>query len=337
MERPFRSAAVRTTAAFIAAALAMFAAGPLDGQENIGRGRITGSVVDESGQPVAGARIVVQIVDGETKIEGASDKKGHFAVAGMGTGRWRITATLAGYIDSFIEMSISQIRPNPGITLTLKRAGGPVGFQADPESLAAIDRANALATEARFDEAVTVFDEFLRKYPDIYQVRANLAGTLLKKGDLDGSEAAFKAVLEKTGGAGGTLVRDKSSAARALTGLGEIALKRGDFETAGRLFGDALALSPEDEAAAYNVGEILFSNQKTDEAIRYFELAAAIKKDWPKPYHKLGFVYLNKGDYAKSLENFKTFIALDPASPEVPAVKSVMEAIEKMKKEGRPL
>ncbi len=336
MKRAFRSAAVRTTAAFLAAALAMFAAGTLDGQENIGRGRITGSVVDESGQPVAGARIVVQIVDGETKIEGVSDKKGHFAVAGMGTGRWRITASLAGHTDSFIELSISQVRPNPGVTLTLKKAGGPVGFQADPESLAAIDRANALATEGKFDEAVTLFEEFLRKYPDIYQVRTNLAGALLNKGDLDGSEAAFKAVLEKTGGAGGALVRDKSSAARALTGLGEIALKRGDLDTAGRLFGDALALSPEDEAAAYNVGEILFSNQKTDEAIRYFEMAAAIKKDWSKPYHKLGYVYLNKGDYAKSLENFKTFIALDPASPEVPAVKNVMEAIAKMKKEGRP-
>ena len=93
---------------------------------------------------------------------------------------------------------------------------------------------------------------------------------------------------------------------------------------------------PDDEAAAYNVGEILFSNQKTDEAIRYFELAAKIRKDWPKPYHKLGFVYLNKGDYAKSLENFKAFIALDPGNPEVPNVKNVMEAIEKMKKDGRP-
>lgn len=334
MNRRFRSAAVLAAAASIAFAVATEAAPLLGGQENIGRGRITGLVVDESGQPVAAAKIVVQNLQGSTKIEGISDKKGRFAVAGMGTGRWRITATLQGYADSFIEMPISQVRPNPAVTLTLKRTGGPEGFQADPESLAAIDRANALEAEGKLDEAIAVFEEFLGKYPDVYQVRANLGGARLKKGDLDGADADFKAVLAKTGT--GDLAKDKTSAARVLTGLGEVALKREDLEAAVRSFSEALALSPEDEAAAYNVGEILFSNQKTDEAIRYFELAVKIKKDWPKPYHKLGFVYLNKGDYAKSLENFKAFIALDPGNPEVPNVKNVMEAIEKMKKEGRP-
>lgn len=327
-------------AALLAAALTVLVLAPAGlfagGQDNIGRGRITGTVADESGQPLAGAKILVQIVGGTTTIEGVSDKKGRFAVAGMGTGQWRITAALAGYAEAFIEMPISQVRPNPAVSLTLKRMGGPAGFQADPESLAAIDRANALEAEGRLDEAIAVFEEFLRKYPDVYQVRANLGGARLKKGDLDGAESAFKRILERAGGAADPLVQDKASAARALTGLGEVALKRQDLEAAGRLFSEALALSPDDEAAAYNVGEILFSNQKTDEAIRYFELAAKIKKDWPKPYHKLGFVYLNKGDYAKSLENFKAFIALDPGNPEVPNVRNIMEAIEKMKKDGRP-
>jgi predicted negative regulator of RcsB-dependent stress response len=328
----------RCAAAFavVLMALALAAAGPSAGQDNIGRGRITGTVADEAGQPLVGARITVQIVGGTTKIEGVSDKKGRFAVAGMGTGRWRVTATLQGYVDAFVEMTVSQVRPNPPVGLTLKRTGGPAGFQADPESLAVIDRANALEAEGRVDEAVALFEGFLAKYPGVYQVRANLGGARLKKGDLDGAEADFKSVLDQSGGDAGAPAQDKATAARALNGLGEVALKRQDLEAAVGRFSEALALSPEDEGAAYNVGEILFSNQKTDEAIRYFELAVKIRKDWPKPYHKLGFVYLNKGDYAKALENFKTFVALDPGNPEVPNVKNVMEAIEKMKKDGRP-
>ncbi len=328
--------AVPATAVFFAIVLAASAAAVPGGQENIGRGRITGLVVDEAGQPLTGARIAVRIVDGATTLEGVSDKKGRFAVAGLGTGRWRITADLAGYIEAFVEMPISQVRPNPSVTLTLKRAGGGPALQADPESLAAIDRGNALESEGRYDEAIALFEGFLEKYPDLYQVRANLGGARLKKGDLDGAEAEFNAVLERSGGASGGLVRDKGSAVRALTGLGEVALKKDDLESAGRLFSEALALSPEDEAAAYNVGEILFSGQKTDEAIRFFELAARIKEDWPKPYYRLGFAYLNKGDYDRSLECFKKFIALDPANPEVPNVKNVMAAVEKMKKAGRP-
>jgi tetratricopeptide (TPR) repeat protein len=327
--------AAALAAVFMALVVAAAAVPAAAGQDNIGRGRVTGQVADEGGQPLAGAKIVVQIVGGTTKIEGVSDKKGRFAVAGMGTGRWRVTATLQGYLDSFIEMPISQVRPNPPVTLTLKRTGGAAGFQADPESLAAIDRANALEAEGKLDEAVGLFEEFLAKYPGVYQVRANLGGARLKKGDLDGAEADFKAVLGLSGGAG-DLAKDKVSAARALTGLGEVALKRQDLEAAVRLFSEALSLSPDDEAAAYNVGEILFSNQKTDEAIPYFELAVKIRKDWPKPYHKLGLVYLNKGDYDKALEHFKSFIALDPGNPEVPNVKNIMAAIEKMKKDGRP-
>lgn len=336
MKRRSSITAVLATAAFLAAAFPA-AAGPAPGgQENIGRGRITGVVVDEAVQPLAGAKIVAQIVDGKTALEGVSDKKGRFAIAGLGTGRWRVTANLSGYADAFTEMPVSQVRPNPAITLTLKKTGGPAGFQADAESLAMIDRGNALEAEGRLDEAIALFEEFLGKYPDVYQVRANLGGARLKKGDLDGAEAEFKAVLDKSGGAEGGLVQDKVSAARAQTGLGEVALKRDDLESAGRFFSEALELAPEDEAAAYNVGEILFSNQKTDEAIRFFELAVKINKDWPKPYYKLGFAHLNKGDYAKSLECFKTFVALDPENPEVANVKNVMAAVEKMKKAGRP-
>jgi tetratricopeptide (TPR) repeat protein len=130
----------------------------------------------------------------------------------------------------------------------------------------------------------------------------------------------------------GDLKKDPDASLRASTGLGEVSLRRGDFDSAQKYLAQAVDISPQDEAAAYNVGELLFSNQKIDEAIRYLELATQIKKDWAKPYLKLGYVYLNKGDFAKALENFNTFISLDPENPEAAQVKSIIETIEKMKK-----
>lgn len=336
MNRHQRKAAVLATTGFLAAAVLTAASPALYAQENLGRGRITGQVMDETGQPVAAARIAVQNLRGSTRLEGISDKKGHFAIAGMGTGEWRVTAVMTGYLDSFVEMHVSQLKANPAITLTLKKVVGGLGLQADRSSLESVDRGNALLGEGKFDEAIVLFEEFLRKYPDVHQIHLNLGGACLKKGDLDRAEAEFKAVLDKIAETQGDLQKDKGTAARALSGLGEVALKREDLEAGGKFFSEALALSPEDEKAAYNVGEIFFSNQKTDEAIRFFELAVRINKDWPKPYYKLGFVHLNKGEYAKSLEYFKTFIALDPENPEVPNVRNIIAAIEKMKKQGRP-
>jgi tetratricopeptide (TPR) repeat protein len=177
-----------------------------------------------------------------------------------------------------------------------------------------------------------MFEEYAVKNPDVYQVHLNIGTCYLKKEDLDRAESEFKLVLDKVMEKHGDLKKDAEASLRASTGLGEVSLRRGDFETAQKYLAQAVEISPQDEAAAYNVGELLFSSQKVDEAIRYLELATQINKDWPKPYQKLGYVYLNKGDFAKALENFNTFLALDPENPEADQVKTIIETIEKMKK-----
>ncbi len=304
----------------------------LNGQENLGRGRINGFVVDEQGAPVVGAKIVAQSMRGTGKLDGISDKKGRFAIVGLGTGKWRITASLEGFIDAFVEMDVSQLSKNPPITLTMKKSSGAPNLGTDEAGLKIIDRGNALLQEEKYDEAVAAFREFLDKYPDIYQVGLNIATAHLKKGDLETAETEFNGVLDRILEIHGDYSNDKVTTLRAFSGLGELCLKKGDLEAGQKYFREALQISPEDAVAAYNVGEIFFSNQKIDEAVEYFEMAVKIKPEWSKPYHKLGFVFLNKGDFDKSLKNFKKFLELDPESPEVPNVKNIMAAVEKMKK-----
>jgi len=302
------------------------------GQENLGRGRISGRVVDSAGNPVEGAHVTVQILKGDAKLEGTTDKKGNFAIIGMGTGTWRITVAKPGYADASIEMGVAQLKANPPVNLKLQKLTGAQELQVDKSGLAAVDQGNRLAQQGDYDGALALFREFLTKYPEFYPVRLNIAEALLNKGDADGAEAEYKGLLEKILQVHGDYAKDKSTAVRALSGLGETALKKGDLEAGRTYLSQALGLSPEDEAAAYNVGNILFSNQKVDEAIEYFNLAARIKNGWPKPYYKLGFAYLNKSDYANALESFNKFIALDPENPEIPTVRNIVATIEKIKK-----
>ncbi len=304
----------------------------LEAQENLGKGRINGTVVDENGNPVEGALILVESLQATTKLEGKSDKKGHFAVAGMGTGMWRITASKPGYASSSTEMYIRQLTTNPPITFTLKKITGLAALATDETSMKLFDEGNKLIEAGQYDEAIKVFEEFMVKYPQIHQVRLNIGTCYLKKDELDKAEAEFKIVLEKTIEVYGDYKKDPAATLRAFSGLGEIYLKRNDLDTARKYFSQALEISPEDEVAAYNVAEILFSHQNIDEAIRYYEMAIKIKKDWSKPYHKLGLAYLNKGDYEQALVNLRKFLEMDPNSPEAPQVKSIIEAVEKIKK-----
>ncbi len=301
-------------------------------QEHMGKGRINGTVADEKGQPLEGVLIVVESLKYKTKLQGYSDKNGHFAVAGMGSGRWRITASKEGYSKSFVEMNIRQLRRNPPITFTLKKVSGHTTLLADKESFEIFDKGNLLINEERYDEALGTFEEFLEKYPEIYQAHLNIGTCYLKKGELDKAEVEFKLVLDKTMENFGDYKKDPQASLRAFTGLGELYIRKEDYETAQKYFAQALEISPEDEVAAYNVGVVFFSHQKIDEAIRYFELAIKIKKDWSKPYMKLGYVSLNKGDFDKSLEYFYKFLEMDPESPEAHQIKNIIATIEEMKK-----
>lgn len=314
---------------FFLLALTIFAAFP---QEHMGKGRVNGVVVDESGNPLEGVLIVAESLKYTTKLQGYSDDKGHFAVAGMGTGQWRVTASREGYSGSYVDMNIRQLRKNPPITFTLKKVSGYAALMTDEDSFEIFDKGNLLIKEEKYDEALEVFAEFLEKYPEIYQVHLNIGTCYLKKGDLDKAEAEFRLVLDKVLESFGDYKKDPQASLRAFTGLGEIYIRKEDFETAQKYFTQALEISPEDEVAAYNVGEVFFSHQKIDEAIKYFELATKIKKDWSKPYMKLGYVFLNKGDFDKSLEYFNKFIEMDPENSDVPQVKNIIAAIEKMKK-----
>lgn len=301
-------------------------------QEQRGRGRINGSVVDERGQPVGGATILVESMTTETKFEGTSDDEGHFAVAGMGTGNWRVTANKEGYTSSFVDIQVSQLKRNPPITLTLEKASGSVAMMTDEASFQLFDKGNSLIGEEKYGEALEVFEEFKTKYPDVYQVHLNIGTCYLKMGDLDRAGEEFQFVLDKTSELHGSYGADPAGSMRAFSGLGELYILKGDFEKGQANFAKALEISPEDEVAAYNVGQIFFSNQRPDEAIQYYELAIQIKKDWSKPYLRIGYAYLNKGDYDTALEYLNKFVEMDPENPEVPQTKNMIAAIEKIKK-----
>ncbi|NIM91872.1 MAG: tetratricopeptide repeat protein [Candidatus Aminicenantes bacterium] len=300
-------------------------------QAHLGKGRITGTVVDENGKPLEGVLIVVQSLRAKAKFESYTDKKGHFAVAGMGTGQWRVTASKEGYVSSYVDIPIRQLRKNPALSFILKKIKGPAGLKTNEESFQLLDKGNLLLEEEKYDEALGVFEELLTKYSEIYQIHLNIGTCYLKKRELDKAEEQFKLVLDKILETHGDYNKEKVTSLRALAGLGEVFLQKEKFEDAQKYFAQALEISPEDAVSAYNVGEVYFSNQKIDEAIAYFELAIEIKKEWSKPYLKLGYVYLNKGDFDKSLEYFQKFIEMDPESPQVPNVQNIIATIEKMK------
>ncbi len=57
--------------------------------------------------------------------------------------------------------------------------------------------------------------------------------------------------------------------------------------------------------------------------------ALQIKADWPDPYLRVAFAYLNKGDNAKAAENLEKFIKLEPGTERTAQAQAILDAIKK--------
>ena len=111
--------------AFIWIIITFFLAGCAWAQAGRGKGRLSGSVVDESQNGIPSAKIVCEFIENmELKKEATSNNKGEWAVLGLGTGMWKVTASKDGYIPSFSEVYVRQLERNPRVSLSLKKIEG---------------------------------------------------------------------------------------------------------------------------------------------------------------------------------------------------------------------
>lgn len=298
---------------------------PLFSQAGAGRGRISGEVEDEAGNPVISAKLTLQFQENEDVVrETTTDKKGKWKIGGLGSGIWVITVSAEGFIPYQKTINVSQLERNPSINIVLQRAEEQF-FETAPE-IGLFEEANKLFREERFEEAVAAFKKFLEKNPDLYQVHFSLGNCYKEMRDIEQALKEYQVVLENVDEGND---KDKKLKAKTLAAIGECYLRTDDMDSAQDYFKQSLALSPDDEILAYNVGEIYFAYQKLDEAIEYFTLASQIKPGWSDPYYKIGLVYLNKNDSQKAIENLSKFLEIEPDSDRSVNVKNIIDYLRK--------
>lgn len=111
---------VRLVKAGLVAVVVVLAAGAVSAQMR-GLGRIEGSVADDSGAPIEGVVIKLALGDGSA-LEGKSDAKGKWVVAGVGRGEFAASFTKDGFTTKRLKLVLEKEigRSNP-IPVTMKK------------------------------------------------------------------------------------------------------------------------------------------------------------------------------------------------------------------------
>ena len=298
-------------------------------QEGRGKGRLSGEVQDEDKNPIAGVKITLEYLSYDYQLTDISDEKGKWAFVGLGMGVVKISAEKEGFLPEGIQLTVSSVNRNPKQLIILKRVEDikPGTGEGGEISRDTFVKATALYKESKFEAALALFQDFRKQQPHLYQIAINIGNCLLELGRFEEAIKEFQAVADKIT-TENPEVSGNTELARIYASIGDTYMRQDKLKQAEEYFKKSIEIDSSDHALAYNVAEILFAAGKTDDAIKYYQLAIQIKPDWPKSYAQLGYAYLNKGDTKSAIENLKKFVELAPDSPEAPGVKEVIKSLQ---------
>jgi tetratricopeptide (TPR) repeat protein len=216
-------------AALILSCLAL--AQDLAAQGGRGKGRLQGLVLDEAGNPIAGAKVLLELQAKEAAERAAiTNKDGEWALIDLGSGNWRVTISFEGYIPTATTVFVSQIQKNPKLVLRLKKPEiNKDAVITDEASLAYIEQATKLFNEKQYDQSLAILEQFLAQNPKAYQVRLLIGDCYREKGDLDKAIEVYGQAVEeakadeKTG---------QQVGAKALAAIGECYVRKSDIANA---------------------------------------------------------------------------------------------------------
>jgi tetratricopeptide (TPR) repeat protein len=327
-------------------------------QEGRGNGRVGGTVKDNNGNPIPGAKVILKIITGVSsgarktlndgvqnnfeqegkttenvengyQMEIISDKKGQWGIFGFATGQFLLTAEKEGYEAMSDVVSLSQLKRNPLIHIVMQRPE-QIEPEAKKESPAesGLKSGNVLYNEGKYEEALLRYQELISKNPDLFELGINQGNCYMALKKYREAIKAFTDVIEGYKKKNAEL-KGMEKVAVIYANIAESYSILGELENATDYYKKSMEiLPPTDAAVAYNTAEILFNSGKVDEAIAYYSLASKLKPGTAIYYIKLGYAYMNKGDIPQALTHFEKFLKLAPGDPQAGAIKELIKELK---------
>lgn len=288
---------------------------PMWGQAWAGRGRLQGTVKDESGKPVEGAKITLRKgtdrvdpkADGPKTI--TTDKNGKWSILGLAGGSWGILIEKEGLMASEGQAPVNEFAVAQPINIVLKPIPKEVIQKAQEESAAgqaksALEKANALLGQGKYAEARAAYEEGMAKledqslHPAIYRA---IADAWYKEGKTDQAIDSLKKSLE--------FAPDDPTTLQLLVNLLVGANREDEAKVYMAKLPQGTTLDPN---TVLNLGIKEFNSGRMEQAMAHFDRAVKENPSLAEAYYYRALVFMNQNKNAEARADLEKLLQLDP-------------------------
>jgi len=257
------------------------------------------------------------------------------------------SATISNYIN--LANLLSQIDMDMKAIDIYKNA-----LKIDPENpILYYNFGHTMQKIGRDKDAMDLYSRSLEFDPNNINTIYNIAYILEKNGDLNSAFAHYQKILkldpknvETLNSLGdilkkwyrydeslycyGEAIKIDPKYTRAYNNAGILLMEIGDFDKASNLFDQLLSINPGPKGY-YNKALLYKNISQYDNAIKFYEKAITLKKDYKEAYLALASLYKEQNDRKKAIELYQKAIKIDPNYTEA---YFSLATIRKYKKDG---
>jgi len=281
------------------------------------QGRISGRVLDPSGNPVEKAEVtIISQKTSSVRYESKTDKEGRFVQVGLMPGYFMITVKKPGFAPGSKEIKVGVAGEEiVEIALRTVEAAAEKTYSAAGKSFLG---GNKLYAEQKFVEAAAAYEEAIGLDPGNWGYRFNLGLSLKKAGRPEAALAAFRKAVE---------LNPESYSANKETG--EALAKAGQYAEAMPFYEKAAVLSPDDPDAQYNLGVCLINGGDSEAALPRFLKAVELNPEYADAYYQIGTISIGQNKPAEARASLEKFLALAPGHEKAGIAKQLLEFLKK--------
>jgi tetratricopeptide (TPR) repeat protein len=292
---------------------------------------LTGTIYSEkSKRPIDQATVRLCDTGGNLIEQTITTDSGQFDFRGIRRSNYILTVDAPGYLSDTLHVELSftsdrgisvYLRPNASDPAAVFSAANISAHEMSMPQKARDLLASGekkLYSDKNPQAGLVDFQQAVSVAPTFYEVYYQIGMAYLTLGTRDEAEKSFRKSIEVS--------NDKYG--EPVIGLASLLIDTGDLPQSEKMIRHGLELSPNDWFGYYQLGRILFTENKVAEAQKSAEQARSLAPNAAIVYRLLSNIHLSQKNYPALVEDLDAYIKLDPDSPAGVRAKEIRNQVQ---------